>query len=316
MLLRPATLADLRAINAIYNAEVTGGTATWHTQAVSAEEREAWLRAHEPDRYPVLVAQAEDGVAGWGSLSPFNSMGGWAKTVECSVYVAPAHRGAGLGRRLLDGLCRQGSFLGYGAALALVSADNAGSVAMCVAEGFFEAGRLLQVGRKFGRSLDCVVLERFLRERAGAVVRDEGGRTLFIRRERDGEVWWILPGGTVEPGETSEEAARREILEETGLDIRLGPLGYRVFRHGRVQRYFAATVVRAETGGGTGPEYSPEHIATHGTYAPEWLTTREVGARRCLPLPLADAVVRGAPWPAVARTLYDDPAPVASPPPA
>lgn|GEM_PF-536406 len=310
MLLRAPTLADLPAISAIYNAEVAGGTATWQTEPESLEDRAEWMRAHAPDRHPVLVADAGGEVAGWGSLSPYNSRGGWAPTVECSVYVAAAHRGAGLGRVLLDALCRQGALLGYGVVLALVSADNAASIAMCEAEGFFEAGRMLQVGRKFGRSLDCVVLERFLRERAGAVVRDAEGRVLFIRRELGGELWWTLPGGTVEPGETPEEAARREVLEETGLEVRLGPLGYRVFHHGRIQRYFAATVLRVVTDGGTGPEYTPERIAARGTYTPEWLTPAEVGVRRCVPPPLAAAVARDEAWPQCPRTLYDEPVPL------
>lgn len=312
MLVRLATPADLPAITAIYNAEVLGGTATWQTEPETAAQRAAWFAAHAPDRHPVLVAVAGEELAGWGSLSPFNARGGWAGTLECSVYVAPTHRGAGVGRLILDSLCRRGSLLGHAAVLALVSGDNAASIAMCEREGFFQAGRLLQVGRKFGRTLDCVVLQRFLRERAGAVVGDGAGRTLFLRRELNGALWWVVPGGTVEAGETPEEAARREVLEETGLLVRLGPLGYRIFRHGRIQRYFSATVERQVSPTGAGPEFAPERIALRGTYTPEWLTPAEVAARHCVPPPLAEAVARGEPWPVEPRTLYDEPVPAAA----
>jgi 8-oxo-dGTP diphosphatase len=59
------------------------------------------------------------------------------------------------------------------------------------------------------------------RKRAAAViVRD--GRVLMVhersRRSGGGE-WWTLPGGGVEPGETPEEAVRREVFEETGLVV-------------------------------------------------------------------------------------------------
>lgn len=60
---------------------------------------------------------------------------------------------------------------------------------------------------------------------AGAVVRRDDGRILVIRRGRPpSEGLWSIPGGRVEPGETLAEAARREVAEETGLDVRIGPL--------------------------------------------------------------------------------------------
>jgi 8-oxo-dGTP diphosphatase len=59
----------------------------------------------------------------------------------------------------------------------------------------------------------------------GAVIRDEAGRLLMILRGHDpGRGLWSIPGGRVEPGETAEAAVVREVKEETGLDVRCGPL--------------------------------------------------------------------------------------------
>lgn len=59
----------------------------------------------------------------------------------------------------------------------------------------------------------------------GAVVRDETGRLLMILRGHDpGRGLWSIPGGRIEPGETAEEAVAREVREETGLEVRCGPL--------------------------------------------------------------------------------------------
>jgi ADP-ribose pyrophosphatase YjhB (NUDIX family) len=70
---------------------------------------------------------------------------------------------------------------------------------------------------------------RWLRTRVGhallplayatAIVHDDHGRVLFQRRADFGQAWWGLPGGLLEPGETPEAAARREVLEETGLRV-------------------------------------------------------------------------------------------------
>ena len=68
----------------------------------------------------------------------------------------------------------------------------------------------------------------------GAVVRDESGRILVVRRARPpSEGLWSIPGGRVEPGETLVEAVRREVREETGLDIDVeGILGRVDIPHG------------------------------------------------------------------------------------
>jgi len=59
----------------------------------------------------------------------------------------------------------------------------------------------------------------------GAVVLDDEGRVLLARRAHEplkGE--WSLPGGAVEVGETLEAAVAREILEETGVLVAVGPV--------------------------------------------------------------------------------------------
>ena len=93
--------ADAEAIRSIYNAEVTGSTATFDLVPRTREEQLAWLADHRGP-YPAIVALDDaDAVLGFGSLSEYKDRPSYATTVENSVYVDTEHRGRGVGRALL-----------------------------------------------------------------------------------------------------------------------------------------------------------------------------------------------------------------------
>jgi 8-oxo-dGTP diphosphatase len=79
---------------------------------------------------------------------------------------------------------------------------------------------------------------------AGAVVRDDAGRLLLVQRGIEpARGTWSLPGGRVEPGETVDAAAVREVREETGLTVTIGELLAVVDVMGYTVHDFAATVI-------------------------------------------------------------------------
>ncbi len=85
------------------------------------------------------------------------------RTLEDSVYVSPAHQGRGVGRALLGSLLDAARELGAKQMLAVIGdSGNAASIGLHRAMGFQDAGVLREVGEKFGRVLDVVILQRAL----------------------------------------------------------------------------------------------------------------------------------------------------------
>jgi phosphinothricin acetyltransferase len=162
MQVRLARPADAEAIRSIYNAEVTGSTATFDLVPRTLEEQVAWLADHR-GAYPAVVAVDDgDAVLGFGSLSGYKDRPSYATTVENSVYVDGRHRGRGVGRAVLEELLRLATQHGFHSVIARVGGDNLASIALHQTCGFTMVGVEREVGRKFNRWLDVSVLQRLL----------------------------------------------------------------------------------------------------------------------------------------------------------
>jgi L-amino acid N-acyltransferase YncA len=159
---RPATIQDAAAIAAIYNQAVSASTATFDTQPETVEEREAWLREHTAPQHPVLVAERDGRIVGWASLSRYSDRCAYVATVEASTYIDEAETGHGLGTTLTEAVLEAGRAGGVHAVLSRICTENAASLAMARRLGFTEIGTMREVGVKFGRSLDVMLLERIL----------------------------------------------------------------------------------------------------------------------------------------------------------
>lgn len=158
---RLARRGDAEAIRAIYNLEVTGSTVTFDLVPRTLAEQEAWLVEHA-GVHPAVVAELDGEVVGFGSLAPYRSRPAYATTVEDSVYVRGDRRGLGCGRAVVDELVRLATVHGFHAVMARIVGGHQASIALHVGCGFELVGVEREVGRKFGRWLDVVLMQRLL----------------------------------------------------------------------------------------------------------------------------------------------------------
>lgn len=162
--IRPAARADLPSILNIYNEAVLTTTASYDYEPRSFEVQEAWFDSHATGNLPVFVAEDESGeILGWSTLSSFRPRPGYRFTCENSVYVAASARGRGIGKRLLSPLITEARRLGFRSIIAVIDAENEVSLHLHENFGFERAALLKNVGFKFDRWLDIVLMQLQLR---------------------------------------------------------------------------------------------------------------------------------------------------------
>jgi phosphinothricin acetyltransferase len=161
MEIRLAHVKDTEFIREIYNDEVMSGTATFDITPRTIQEQRDWL-TERSGAHVVLVAESDGEIVGFGSLSRYQRRPAYSTTVENSVYVRPKDQGKGVGLALLGALIEKASEHGFHTIIARISAESKGSIATHKKAGFKEVGREKETGRKFGRWLDVVVMQRFV----------------------------------------------------------------------------------------------------------------------------------------------------------
>ncbi len=160
--IRLARHEDAEAIRQIYNPEAVGSTVTFDLRERTLAEQEAWL-AERSGVFPVVVAVDDDGtVLGFASLSAYRSRPAYRTTVEDSVYISVDARGRGVGRTLLEGLMDLARQHGFHAVMARIVDGHEASIALHGAVGFEIVGTEREVGRKFNRWLDVVLMQKIL----------------------------------------------------------------------------------------------------------------------------------------------------------
>lgn len=159
---RLATLDDAPAIREIYNAEVLTSTVTFDLVPRSDDDQIAWMRERSGAHAVVVAVDDEDTVCGFGSLSPYRPRPAYSTSVEDSVYVGRDHQGQGVGTLLLGDLVDRAQQHGFHTVVGRIVGGHEASIALHRSLGFDHVGTEREIGRKFGRWLDVVVMQKML----------------------------------------------------------------------------------------------------------------------------------------------------------
>ena len=162
MEIRDAVEADFDEITAIYNEVLTNSTAIYSDRSTTREERLLWWSARLDQGYPVLVAVEGGAIAGFATFGDFRSWPGYRFTVEGTIHIHSSSRGQGVGTELLKRLLHRARVIGKHTMIAGVDSENTASLHFLQRFGFEQVAHLREVGYKFNRFLDLVLLQYWI----------------------------------------------------------------------------------------------------------------------------------------------------------
>jgi L-amino acid N-acyltransferase YncA len=173
--IRPADITDLPAVTDIYAHAVRHGTATFELIPPDLTEMTRRFRALMDGGFPYFVAVLDGRVVGYAYATAYRPRPAYRFTVENSVYLQPAIHRRGIGRQLLQRLIAECVARGFRQMVAVIGdSANAGSIGVHTKCGFQMIGIHPNVGLKFGRWLDTVMMQLALGEGASTVPGNEG----------------------------------------------------------------------------------------------------------------------------------------------
>lgn len=157
MKIRTATEKDLEAINNIYNQVIPYEMSTADMIPYTMAERQKWFTIYDRSKYPVFVAEKNDGVAGYFSFSPYRPRRlAMRYTTEISYFVDEKYRNSGIGTSLMNHAISIAPVYNFKTLIAILLEHNTASIKLLEKFGFREWGRMPGVTDFNGKERDHV----------------------------------------------------------------------------------------------------------------------------------------------------------------
>jgi L-amino acid N-acyltransferase YncA len=160
IVIRPAAAGDMARVQAIYAHHVLHGTASFEEVAPDLAEMQRRRDVVLAAGLPYLVAENDGAIIGYAYAGLYRARTAYRHTAEDSVYMASDATGLGAGRALLAQVIALSATAGYRELVAIIGdSGNTASIGLHRALGFRDVGTLRNVGLKFGRWLDTVIMQ-------------------------------------------------------------------------------------------------------------------------------------------------------------
>lgn len=162
MIVRPASDADLPEIAAIWAPIIRDTTITFASDERPPEVLAALVADRRAAGREFFVAEDAESILGFATYAQFRGGNGYITSMEHTIILAPEASGRGVGRALMRAVEDHARAGGAHTMVGVVSAENEPGIAFHAACGYADCGRLPEVGRKFGRYLDAVMMVKVL----------------------------------------------------------------------------------------------------------------------------------------------------------
>ena len=158
-IIRIAVSEDIPSILAIVNHAILHTTSNYNYETQGLDIQTKWFEDKAIKNFPIIVAELENRVIGFGTYGTFREKIGYQFTVEHSVYVAENYIGNGIGKLLLAELINLAKEQNLHVMIGAIDAENKSSIAFHQKFGFKNVGNISQVAYKFDRWLDLVLMQ-------------------------------------------------------------------------------------------------------------------------------------------------------------
>ncbi len=161
--IRTARQDDIEKINEITNYSILNSSYNLNTHTMSLRDTIQWFENHIKTKYPIIVAESNNIIVGWASLSKFREFSGYKTTAECSVYVKNEFKRKGIGFKLLSNLEEKAEKMNIHVLVAVITYNNTASITLHKKAGFVTKGILEQIAYKNGKFFDVKIMTKIIK---------------------------------------------------------------------------------------------------------------------------------------------------------
>lgn len=161
--IRTARQDDIKKINEITNYSILNYSYNLNTHVMSLKDTIKWFENHINTNYPIIVAELDNIIVGWASLSKFREFSGYKTTAECSVYIKNEYKRKGIGFKLLSNLEKKAKKMNIHVLIAVITANNTASINLHKKAGFVTKGTLEQIAYKNEKFFDVKLMTKIIK---------------------------------------------------------------------------------------------------------------------------------------------------------